>query len=64
MTPLVEVRGRIWIFEEASSGTHVMTNESFAGEPVEADPASMQTMLDASLQAWLDRLMQAAEQRT
>ena len=53
-----------WTFEETSSGTHVTTNESFAGEPVEADPSSMQALLDASLQAWLDRLKQAAEQRT
>ena len=52
-----------WAFEETSSGTHVTTNESFAGEPVEADPATMQTQLDASLVAWLAHLKQAAESR-
>jgi hypothetical protein len=35
--------------------------ESFAGEPVEADATSMQTMLDASLAAWLGHLKAAAE---
>ena len=53
-----------WTFEETPSGTHVTTNESFAGQPVEADPSSMQTLLDASLQVWLDRLKQAAERST
>ena len=37
------------------------TNESFAGEPVEADPAGMQAMLDTSLAAWLTHLKAAAE---
>jgi hypothetical protein len=50
-----------WSFRETASGTHVTTNELFAGEPVEADPASMQTLLDTSLQAWLHRLKEAAE---
>jgi hypothetical protein len=38
----------------------VETNESFAGEPVAADPASMQSLLDASLEAWLGHLRAAA----
>jgi hypothetical protein len=42
------------------NGVHVTTNESFAGEPVEADPTSMQSMLDASLVAWLGHLKAAA----
>ncbi|GII46818.1 hypothetical protein Psi02_32420 [Planotetraspora silvatica] len=33
------------------SGVHVVTNESFAGAPVEADPDTMRAMLDRSLQA-------------
>jgi hypothetical protein len=37
---------------------------SFAGEPVEADVASMQSMLDASLVAWLGHLKAAAESST
>ena len=54
-----------WTFEETPSGTYVTTNESFAGGPVEAlTRPSMQNLLDASLQAWLDRLKQTAEQRT
>jgi uncharacterized protein YndB with AHSA1/START domain len=53
-----------WTFTETPSGTHVTTSESFAGEPVEADSPSMQTLLDASLQAWLEHLKQAAEART
>ena len=50
-----------WRFDETSSGTHVTTNESFAGDPVNADEASMQTLLDNSLQAWLGHLKAAAE---
>jgi hypothetical protein len=37
-------------------------NESFAGAPVEADPDAMRSMLDMSLQAWLARLKETAEQ--
>ena len=40
------------------------TNESFAGEPVEADPGGMQAMLDTSLAAWLQHLKEAAETRS
>ena len=50
-----------WLFSETPSGVHVTTTESFAGEPVEADPPGMQTALDASLVAWLDHLKAAAE---
>jgi hypothetical protein len=50
-----------WLFVETSSGVHVETNESFAGDPVEADGTSMQSMLDASLGAWLGHLKAAAE---
>ena len=50
-----------WIFEETEGGVHVVTNESFSGAPVNADPDSMQKMLDASLMAWLDHLKRAAE---
>lgn len=52
-----------WLFSERPSGTHVVTNESFAGDPVEADAAGMQKLLDASLVAWLDHLKTAAETR-
>jgi uncharacterized membrane protein len=50
-----------WLFSETPSGVHVTTTESFAGEPVEADAAGMQTVLDASLVAWLGHLKVAAE---
>jgi hypothetical protein len=39
----------------------VTTKESFAGEPVEADPAGMKKSLDGSLVAWLDDLKKASE---
>jgi hypothetical protein len=42
---------------------HVTTNESFAGEPVEADVTGMQSALDSSLIAWLAHLKAAAESK-
>jgi uncharacterized membrane protein len=50
-----------WLFSKTPSGVHVTTTESFAGEPVEADAPGMQTVLDASLVAWLGHLKVAAE---
>ena len=50
-----------WLFEQTPNGVHVTTSESFAGEPVEADASGMQTLLDASLVAWLGHLKKAAE---
>jgi hypothetical protein len=50
-----------WLFSETPEGVHVTTTESFAGEPVEADAAGMQALLDASLVAWLAHLKAAAE---
>jgi hypothetical protein len=50
-----------WLFSETQSRVHVTTTESFAGEPVEADAPGMQTVLDASLVAWLGHLKVAAE---
>jgi Polyketide cyclase / dehydrase and lipid transport len=52
-----------WIFSEGPGGVHVTTNESFAGAPVEADAAGMQSLLDASLMSWLGHLKAAAESR-
>jgi len=37
------------------------TNESFSGEPVMADAAGMQSLLDSSLVAWLGHLKETAE---
>ena len=50
-----------WLFAETDGGVRVTTNESFAGDPVSADVAGMQSQLDASLVAWLDHLTSAAE---
>ena len=50
-----------WLFIETPGGVHVTTTESFGGEPVEADVPGMQTVLDASLVAWLNHLKIAAE---
>jgi hypothetical protein len=52
------------LFARTTSGVHVETNESFAGDPLEADAISMQAMLDASLAAWLGHLKAAAESKT
>jgi hypothetical protein len=53
-----------WLFAETASGVHVTTNESFAGDPVDNDKTSMQSLLDASLVAWLGHLKAAAESNT
>jgi hypothetical protein len=46
---------------ETPTGTVVTTDESFAGEPVDADAAGMQSLLDGSLGSWLAHLETAAE---
>jgi len=45
-----------WRFSDVGDDTLVETVESWAGDPVAADPIGMQAALDASLDAWLDRL--------
>lgn len=50
-----------WLFTQTPAGVHVTTQESFAGQPVEADTASMQAILDTSLATWLKNLKAAAE---
>ena len=52
-----------WVFSETPAGVHVTTDESFAGEPVEADVTGMQSALDSSLIAWLAHLKAAAESK-
>jgi hypothetical protein len=37
-----------WVFSATPAGVHVTTDESFAGEPVEADVTGMQSALDSS----------------
>jgi len=50
-----------WVFSETPDGVHVTTQESWAGQPVEADITRMRTVLDTSLAAWLKNLKAAAE---
>jgi Polyketide cyclase / dehydrase and lipid transport len=50
-----------WRFSETGNGVHVETTESFAGDPVESDAATMRSLLDASLVTWLGHLKAAAE---
>ena len=50
-----------WLFEPTGEGVHVTTNESFAGDPVEADTAGLQALLDSSLTTWLARMKTQAE---
>ena len=52
-----------WTFTDMPNGVRVTTTESFAGDPVEADTATMQALLDQSLQSWLERLKATAEQQ-
>ena len=50
-----------WLFTDTPNGVQVTTTESFAGDPVDADPGAMQGTLDTSLSAWLGHLKAAAE---
>jgi len=52
-----------WVFSETPTGVHVTTDESFAGEAVEADVTGMQSALDSSLISWLAHLKAAAESK-
>lgn len=49
-----------WRFTPESGGTLVETLESFAGQPIEADPEAMRGALKSSLEAWLQHLATAA----
>jgi hypothetical protein len=50
-----------WTFRDMTQGVIVGTSESFAGAPVDGDPSTMQSILDASLVSWLLRLKATAE---
>ena len=50
-----------WTFTETANGVRVATEESWSGEPVEANVAAMQSGLDQSLVSWLGHLKAAAE---
>lgn len=49
-----------WNFTPVEGGVRVDTEESWSGDPVQADTAGMQAALDASLTAWLGYLGAAA----
>ena len=50
-----------WVYRQTPTGVHVTTQESFSGQPVEADIPGMQKTLDKSLTDWLGHLKAAAE---
>jgi Polyketide cyclase / dehydrase and lipid transport len=52
-----------WTYGQTPTGVHVTTQESFAGQAVEADATGMQSALDKSLIDWLGHLKSAAEDR-
>ncbi|MFI8192176.1 SRPBCC family protein [Streptomyces sp. NPDC085946] len=52
----------VWTFTRAKDGVHVHTEESWTGEPVDADTEYLQEALDASLDHWLHNLKQRSEQ--
>ncbi|MGC4847223.1 SRPBCC family protein [Micromonospora sp. DT15] len=54
----------VWALTPAGDGVEVSTEESFAGPPVDADPALFQEGLDATLASWLERLKRTAEAAT
>ncbi|WP_435060260.1 SRPBCC family protein [Streptomyces sp. bgisy060] len=51
-----------WTFAKDDDGVLVHTQESWAGEPVEADRDNLAAALDDSLVTWLNALKKAAEQ--
>ena len=51
----------VWTFEEQADGVLVRTAESWEGDPVTAQPETMQAALDGSLRTWLENLKRAAE---
>jgi len=51
----------VWAVAPAGDGVEVFTEESFAGPPVDANPAPFQEGLDTTLSMWLDRLKSTAE---
>jgi hypothetical protein len=52
----------VWEFTPTDHGVLVHTEESWEGEPVRAQAATLQGLLDATIRAWLTNLKHAAEQ--
>ncbi|WP_328609515.1 SRPBCC family protein [Amycolatopsis sp. NBC_00345] len=53
----------VWSFSVVDDGVRIVTEESWSGEPIAADPARAQSMLDASIAVWLRDLERAAAAR-
>lgn len=51
----------VWEFQETARGVHVHTEESWSGDVVRVNAASLQPLLDGALQEWLQRLKRASE---
>ena len=51
----------VWSLEPRDDGVLVRTEESWEGEPVDAQVETLQSALDGSLRAWLGNLKRAAE---
>ena len=49
----------VWSFTIVEGGVRIVTEESWSGEPIAADPARAQGMLDASIAVWLRDLERA-----
>jgi hypothetical protein len=54
---------RVWTLAEQDGGVLVRTVESWEGDPVAAQPETLQAALDGSLRAWLENLKRTAERR-
>jgi hypothetical protein len=50
-----------WVYTQTPTGVHVATQESWSGQPVQADVTGMHSALDNSLTNWLGHLKAAAE---
>ena len=53
----------VWTFEQQAGGVLVRTDESWEGEPVDAQTEPLQQALDGSLRQWLGNLKRTAEAR-
>lgn len=53
-----------WAFEPQEGGVLVLTDETWAGAPVDADLAAATRLLDSSLQRWLGLLAAEAGSRS
>jgi uncharacterized protein YndB with AHSA1/START domain len=53
----------VWTLTEQDGSVLVQTAESWEGDPVEAQPGTLQAALDGSLRTWLENLKQTAERR-